>query len=198
VGRSGPHPRTDQLVILAQLVPSQAATEADLEAAVIERAVRGDAGAQAWLFRRHAPHIACLARRSLGEAEVDDIVQETFVQGLGQLASLRELAKLRSFLVTIAVRRIYARLSVQYRVRTLAAQLFRVAARASEPEATERVRSLHELLGRARPQHRLAWLLHRVEGYTLPEVAEQTETSLTTVKRWIAGLDAELEQLDDT
>jgi RNA polymerase sigma-70 factor (ECF subfamily) len=197
MGRSGPHPRTDQLVMLAQLVPSQAATEADVEAAVVQRAVRGDPGAQAWLFRRHAAHIACLARRSLGEAEVDDIVQETFVQGLGQLGSLREPAKLRSFLVTIAVRRIYARLSVRYRVRALAAQLFRVSPRASLPEVTERVRALSDLLRRARPRHRLAWLLHRIEGYTLPEVAEQTGTSLTTIKRWIAGIDVEVEALDE-
>src|SRR5688572_22956838 len=151
--------------MLAQLVPSQAATEADLEAAVVERASAGDERALAWLYRRHSAHIAAIARRSLGDAEVDDIVQETFVQGLSQLAALREPAKLRSFLVTIAVRRIYARLSLRYRLTALAAQLFRVSPRFSHPDVTERVSALSELLGRAQPRHRVAWVLHRVEGY---------------------------------
>ncbi len=197
MGRSGSRPHTDQVVMLAQLVPSQAATEADLEAAVVGRAASGDEKALAWLYRRHAPHIAAIARRSLGEGEMDDIVQETFIQGLGQLGALREPAKLRSFLVTIAVRRIYARLSLRYRLTALASQLFRISPRSSQPQATERVRALSELLGRAAPRHRIAWVLHRVEGYTLPEVAEHTDTSLTTAKRWIAGIDQQLEALND-
>jgi RNA polymerase sigma-70 factor, ECF subfamily len=184
--------------MLAQLVPSQAATEADLEAAVVGRAQAGDEGAMAWLYRRHSPHIAAIARRSLGDSEMDDIVQETFVQGLSQLASLREPGKLRSFLVTIAVRRIYARLSLRYRVTALANQLFRLSPRFSQPEAGAKVSALSELLERAQPRHRVAWVLHRVEGYTLPEVVEHMGTSLTTVKRWIAGIDQAVEALDET
>lgn len=184
--------------MLAQLVPGQAATEADLEAAVVERARTGDEGALAWLYRRHAPHIAAVARRSLGDAEVDDIVQETFVQGLSQLSALREPGKLRSFLVTIAVRRIYARLSLRYRVTALANQILRLSPRFSRPEVGGKVSALSELLDRAAPHHRVAWVLHRIEGYTLPEVAEQTEASLTTVKRWIAAIDQAVEALDET
>jgi RNA polymerase sigma-70 factor, ECF subfamily len=198
MGRFGPLARTDQLVMLAQLVPNQVATEADLESAVVERAIRGEQKALAWLYRRHAAHIAAIARRSLGEAEVDDIVQETFVQGLGQLGALREPNKLRSFLVTIAVRRIYARLSLRYRLRALATQLFRVSPRFSQPEVTEPVRALSQLLQRAPARARVVWVLHRVEGYTLPEVVEQGSVSLTTVKRWIADIDRRLEAVDET
>jgi transposase len=35
-----------------------------------------------------------------------------------------------------------------------------------------------------------------VEGHTLPEVAEQSEISLATVKRWIAEVDEAVEAVD--
>jgi len=194
VGRSDSDLRTKDVVSLAQAVIAE---PVDLETALVERAIAGEERALAALYQRHAAHIAGVVRRSLGrDSEVDDIVQETFVQGLSQLPSLRQPAQLRSFLVTIAVRRVYARLSLRYRLAALSAQLFRITPSVSQPELTEPVQQLSDVLDRVPVQHRVAWVLHRVEGYTLPEVAHHTATSLTTVKRWIAKVDERLEAID--
>jgi RNA polymerase sigma-70 factor, ECF subfamily len=169
------------------------------EVDLVARAIAGEQDAFAGLYKLHASYIAGVVTRTLGsDADLDDIVQETFVEGLRQLDSLHEAHKLRSFLVTIAVRRIYARMSLRYRMKSLASQLFGITPAVSNPAAAERVHSLYELLSKMRPRHRIAWVLHRVEGYTLPEVAAQVDTSLATVKRWIAQVDQDMEAYDAT
>lgn len=164
------------------------------DVALIAQAIAGEEQAFTALYRRHSTHIAGVVYRMLGaDGDLDDIVQETFVQGLRQLASLNEPQKLRSFLVTIAVRRIHARLSVRYRMKALVSGLFGVAPSVSDPDAREPVHELYQRLATVDGKKRIAWVLHRVEGYTLPEVAEQSGASLATVKRWIADVDTQVE-----
>ena len=166
------------------------------------RAARtGDRAALSELLARYLPWVRQTAALRLGRTrrdchELDDIVQETFVEGLRQLPALKDPAKLRSFLVTIAVRRIHARFTWRRRMQKLAAQLFHLSPRASDPAGDERARALCEVLDRQPDKHRIAWVLHRVEEHTLPEVAEQTGASLATVKRWIARVDSEVEAHD--
>jgi RNA polymerase sigma-70 factor (ECF subfamily) len=175
----------------------RATDPASLEAALVERACARDEQAIAALYQRHAAYVARVVHRILGrDADLDDIVQETFVEGLRQLPALKDPAKLRSFLVTIAVRRIHARFTWRRRMRDLAAQLFHLSARVSDPAGDERARALREVLDRQPAKHRTAWVLHRIEEHTLPEVAEQTGASLATVKRWIAKVDSEVEAHD--
>lgn len=170
---------------------------ASQEALLVERACARDEQAITALYQRHAAYVARVVHRILGrDSELDDIVQETFVEGLRQLPTLQDPAKLRSFLVTIAVRRIHARFTWRRRMREIAAQLFHTSARASDPAGDERVRALYEVLDRQPANHRVAWVLHRIEAHTLPEVAEQTGASLATVKRWIAKVDGEVEAHD--
>ena len=165
--------------------------------ALVERAQRGDEQALSALYHAHSAYIAGVVYRMLGgDADLDDIVQETFIEGYRQLPSIREPSKLRSFLVTIAVRRIHARLSLRYRVTGLARRLFGTSPRVSDPEDASRVHALYEVLAACGARERVAWVLHRVEGYTLPEVAEQTEVSLATVKRWILRVDKQVEAHD--
>ena len=175
------------------------ADPASLEAALVERAGAGDEQALTALYHRHAAYVARVVHRILGtDADLDDIVQETFVEGLRQLRTLKDPAKLRPFLVTIAVRRVHARFSLRRRMRQLAAELFRLSPASSDPEAGQRVHALYRLLDRVPARHRIAWVLHRIEEHTLPEVAEQTGASLATVKRWIAQVDERVEAQDAT
>jgi RNA polymerase sigma-70 factor (ECF subfamily) len=165
----------------------------------VASAITGDEQAYTALYRRHAPYIARLIYRILGsDSDLDDILQETFVDGFRQLEALTEHHKIRSYLVTIAVRRIHARLSFRYRVRKLGQQLLGTSPRVSDPELRATVHALYAALGRVDPRHRIAWVLHRVEGYTLPEVAQQTTASLATVKRWVAAVDQVVEDSNVT
>ena len=151
------------------------------------------------IYKRHAPYVAGVVYRVCGaDSELDDILQETFIEGLARLSTVQEPAKLRGFLVTIAVRRVQARFSLRARMRRLVAGLFGVSPAVSDPDARARVHALYERLASAVPKKRVAWVLHRIEGYTLPEVADQTGASLASVKRWIADVDVHLEATDES
>lgn len=62
---------------------------------------------------------------------------------------------------------------------------------------------LDALLQRMRSAQRIAWMLRRVDGYQLEEVAEACDVSLATAKRWISAADAlvrahvDLKEADD-
>lgn len=162
--------------------------------ALIERYLDGDEQAANALFKRHSPYVAGVVYRILGrDADLDDIVQEAFVEGFRRMHTMTDRTKVRGFLVTIAIRRIHRRLGWRYRWRDAASKLFDVAPRVSEPAEREAVHTLYQTLNQVDPKHRIAWVLHRVEGFTLPEVATQCDSSLATVKRWIARVDAEVE-----
>lgn len=165
--------------------------------ALVERFLEGDQQAANALFRRHSSYVAGVVYRILGQDEdLDDIVQEAFVEGFRRLHTLEDRTKVRGFLVTIAVRRIHRRLSWRYRWRDAASKLFDVAPRVSDPAEREGVYTLYQVLAGVPVKHRTAWMLHRVEGFTLPEVAQQCEISLATVKRWVARVDKEVEAAD--
>lgn len=167
------------------------------EAELVRRAIDGEEAALSLLYRRHAAYIGGLVYRTLGDdGDLDDIVQETFVEGLRQLHTLTDRAKVRPFLVTIAIRRIHRRLSWRYRVKHLVGRLLPIAATVSDPAIREEVSELYRTLGGVHPKHRVAWVLHRVEGFTFPEAAERCGASLATVKRWIAQVDARVEGRD--
>src|SRR5262245_66523655 len=62
------------------------------------------------IYRRHVGLIAATAQRLLRDpADVDDVVQETFLIGFEQLERLVEPAALRGWLVQIAVSRVHRR-----------------------------------------------------------------------------------------
>jgi RNA polymerase sigma-70 factor (ECF subfamily) len=165
--------------------------------ALVERLLQGDQQAANALFKRHAAYLAGVVYRILGQdADLDDVVQEAFVEGFRRLGTMEDRSKVRAFLVTIAVRRIHRRLGWRYRWRDTASKLFDVAPRVSDPGHREGVHALYGVLGRVPPKERIAWVLHRVEGFTLPEAAEQSGVSLATVKRWIARVDTEVEAAD--
>lgn len=165
--------------------------------ATLVAAVRaGDDSAFSALYRRHARAVAGRVYRLLGhDAALDDIVQETFVHGLRSLARLEEPAALRGWLLTIAVRRTHRHLAKCYRSRELSDALRDVQPRVGDARAREEIHALYEALAKLPPKLRVPWVLHRIEGQTLPEVADACEVSLTSVKRFIKQADERLRRI---
>ena len=157
------------------------------DALLIERVRQGDEDAFTQLYKRHARHVAGVVYRLLGhDDQLEDIVQETFVIGLRQLDTLREAAALRRWLTTIAVRRVKRHLANRYKNREMSTELKAVAPRVTQESAREEVVALYRALAKLPEKIRVPWVLHYVEGETLPVVAEICECSLTSVKRHIA------------
>jgi len=60
----------------------------------------------------------------------------------------------------------------------------------SEPRVGARIEDLYEALEALPPKARIPWVLHCIEGETLPDVAVMCDVSLATVKRRIASASA--------
>ncbi len=64
---------------------------AEDDVTLVERAMRGDDQAFAAIYRRHARYVAGVAYRILGaDSEVDDVVQETFVDAAKGLRRIED------------------------------------------------------------------------------------------------------------
>lgn len=178
-----------------KLTPVKSVAAAASDEALVVAARSGDAVALDTLFARFAGMVHGLAFRLVGsDSEVDDIVQDAFVEALTHLHRLEEPAAFRGWLKSIVVRTTCKRL----RRRRL---LNRLGLRRPEPidldalpisnaapaEAVAELRLIFSLIDELPVQERVALVLHRVEGMTLPEVAQQMQLSLTTVKRRIAA-----------
>ena len=121
-----------------------------------------------------------------GDAEVDDVLQEAFLDAAGALAGLREPAEFRAWLVRIAVRRVYRRLAGKRRWRWLQADIQAVTPVVSDPQTRHRVQELYAALSRLPAKLRIPWTQHVIDGETLPEVGRLCDISLATAKRRVA------------
>ena len=72
--------------------------------------------------------------------------------------------------------------------------LERFAANATPPDVRAELARIDAVLARLAPSHRVAWVLHEVEGFSLPETASACDCSLATVKRWIQRAKSQLDE----
>ena len=73
------------------------------DAELVRRSLRGDEDAFSTLFDRHASRVYALAYRLLGNrAEAEDITQDTFLQALRTLPTLRQPEMFGAWIARIA------------------------------------------------------------------------------------------------
>jgi RNA polymerase sigma-70 factor, ECF subfamily len=165
------------------------------DAALVERARQADQAAFAALYRRHARYLAGVVYRLMGDdQELDDIVQETFLLAGDALGRLVQAERVRPWLVTIAVRRTHRHLARRQRRRFLSAHLAWLVPTVSDPADRAEVDELYRALDRLPRELRVPWVLHRIEQFGLPDVAEACEVSLATAKRRIAEAERRIER----
>lgn len=179
------------------LVPS---AEAIADADLVARALGGDTWSRDVLYRRHARHLLALTSRLLSSrSEGEEIVQDTFVAGFSHLGRLRDPAAVRAWLTRIAVNLVRRRLRRGRLLRMLGldrgcddATLAALASPTLRPDDCAELALVDRVLGRIPADQRIAWMLRRVEGLPLAEVATACACSLATVKRRVAAVDAEV------
>lgn len=162
---------------------------ADVDAALVRRLRDGDARAPADLFDRYGPLVNRILRRVLGGGgDHDDRVQETFLEALRSLPTLRDDGALRAWITTIAVRVARAELR-RRRVRRflrLADDELPEPPCVDDHAAREALRATWKILDALPTDERLAFTLRFIEGEELTAVADACGCSLATVKRWLA------------
>lgn len=167
------------------------------DANLVARVRLGDRYCEETLYRRHASYVVDLITRLAGkEDEAEDIAHDAFLIAFDKIATLRDTAAFRAWLAQIAVsllRRRWRRQSLLRRLGiggvddgpVLASQ----AAEDTGPEVRAELAGIERVLTRLPPADRLAWMLRRVEGFQMDQVAQSCACSLTTAKRRVAAAD---------
>ena len=169
------------------------------DAALVVAARAGEKWAQEALFRRHVRMVNGLAFRLLGrDQEVDDLVQDSVLAAFRGLDRLAEPQAFSGWLASIVVRtahkmlrrrRMLTRLGLR---KASSIDLDQVVSAASSPSARAELHQLYRCLDTLDPGARIALVLQRVEGMSIPEIASHMELSASTVKRRLKLAEARL------
>jgi RNA polymerase sigma-70 factor (ECF subfamily) len=164
--------------------------------ALVAAAGMGDEAAFEQLFERHRRKVARIAGRFFSQREqIEEIIQDSFTKAYFALNTYHGTheASFRAWLTQIAVNSCYDQLRRARRRPEQAAgdftdsqmHEFAVRLRADLPdvESTLVSRDLaQKLLGRLSPEDRLVLTLLDVEGYSVAEIAEMANWSVSKVK----------------
>src|SRR5436190_8835095 len=119
------------------------------DAVLVERARQADQAAFAALYQRHARYLAGVVYRLMGDdTDLDDIIQETFLLAADALSDLLDPQRIRTWLVTIAVRRAHRHLARRRRRWFLFTRWAELGPRASDPADRSPVDELYDALDR--------------------------------------------------
>lgn len=143
---------------------------------LVEAARAGDKKAQGDLLRQHARLVEWALRRLVGRTpDLEDLVQEVFLEALRGLPRYRGDAKFETWLQRVAVhvacrwlrapRRRYATLALAPDDGAIPPHA------ADEAQTRQAFERAHELLDRLTPPKRVAFLLHVAMGHSTREVA---------------------------
>jgi RNA polymerase sigma-70 factor (ECF subfamily) len=156
---------------------------------LVDRCLTGEPAASRELFRRHRSRVHASLFRVLGSnRDMDDLLQEAFLQVFQSLRGWRAEASLATWIDRVAVRVAYRYLSQRGR---------RVATDPIESDeelpavhesgarrqlARDGVKRLYAALDQLSPAARLAFTLHEIDGRTIAETAKLVGSSVTATK----------------
>jgi RNA polymerase sigma-70 factor (ECF subfamily) len=151
------------------------------------------------LFRRYAPYVATIGLRLLGrDDELDDLVQDVFMEAHRGLHGLRSPDAIRGWLARITVRRATRRLRAR-RLRSFFSleELppdARLVEEAATPEEKALVALTYRLVERLPVRQRVVWVLKHIQGETLEAIAILCGVSRKTVQRRLRAAEEALEE----
>jgi len=147
-------------------------------------------------YRRHRGLLAAAAVRQLrGRDDVDDLVQDVFVEALRGIHNLREPSALRAWLTRVTVRVARRRAGApRFVALEDSPEAIDVADPAASPADHALLGTLADIMAGVPRERRRAWALRYVDGEQLDDIAAHCRCSLATVKRRIAEVQAVLEE----
>lgn len=156
---------------------------------LVDRCLTGEPAATRELFRKHRARVHASLYRVLGSnREMDDLLQEAFLQVFQSLRGWRAEASLATWVDRVAVRVAYRYLTRRGR-RVIAEPLIDEGAIAGDDVpgarrqlARDGVKRLYAVLDELSPAARLAFTLHEIDGRPLADVAELVGSSVTATK----------------
>ena len=182
-----PAPRWVALRAGSPAVTDTLAESGDVE--LVRRCQAGEAAAFAQLFQRHAGLVSGLVHRMLGPSpELEDLVQEVFLQVIRSLASFRDEARFSTWLYRVTVNVVLMHRRAAKSRPSFSEAPEGVAAIDQRPlsddqlERRRRVVAFHRLLDRLSEKKRLVFVLHELEGLSPGEIAKIVGSPVLTVR----------------
>lgn len=161
---------------------------------LVDRCLTGEAAATRELFRRHRNRVHACVYRVLGSnRDMDDLLQEAFLQVFQSLRNWRAEASLATWIDRVSVR-------VAYRYLTKKGRRVQTDALDDDDDgpslalhdsgnhgarrqlARDGVKRLYAVLDELSPAARLAFTLHEIDGRPLAETAKLVGASVTATK----------------
>lgn len=169
---------------------------------MVTRAAAGDRAAFRALYERHRADVARRVYRMLGpRQDIDDVVQEVFVQVYRSLPDFRAQSKFTTWLhrVTVNVVLMHRRAAKSRPVFTEEPAADAVRADGDGPdvhaERNERMRAFARLLDRLADKKRIVFVLHDLEGVPPAEIAQIVGAPVLTVRTRLFYARRELEAM---
>ena len=151
------------------------------------------------IFRRYCRYVAGVIVRLDGPGtEVDDLVQEVFVEAAAGIARLRDPGAIKGWLATIAVRRVRRHLRLRRVWRFFGFERNPHQSRLIDPGVSPvdrlLLRAVYRVLDDMPIEDRLAFGLHVIEGETMEAVAKHCGCSFATAKRRVSRVQRRIEE----
>jgi RNA polymerase sigma-70 factor (ECF subfamily) len=150
-------------------------------------------------YRRFSRYVAALAFRLSGHGtELEDVVQDVFLEAVRGINRLQHPEAIKGWLATITVRVVRRRLRLRRLCRFLGlatdVQDLEIPDRGASPADRALLVAVYRVLDGLPVDERVAWSLHHWEGEKLEAVARLCGCSITTAKRRIARARARIEE----
>jgi RNA polymerase sigma-70 factor (ECF subfamily) len=151
------------------------------------------------IYRRYCRYVAAVILRLDGRAaEVDDLVQDVFVEAAVGIRRLRDPEAVKGWLATIAVRTVRRRFRLRriWRLIGLESKTDQMALidPAASPVDRLLLRAVYRVLEELPTEDRLAFCLRTIEGETIESVARLCGCSVATAKRRVARAQRRIEE----
>ena len=169
------------------------------DAALVVAARADESWAKEALFRRYTAMVNGMGYRLIGrDSDLEDLVQDCFTEAWRSLGKLESPQAFGTWLGSIVIRTAHKmlrrrRLSTRLGLRRAEPiDLDALIAPTAPPDARSELIAIYRIVESLNPDARVAFILRRVEGWSLETIAASLGISLATVKRRIADAERRL------
>jgi len=167
------------------------AAERHLKPSTLAAELRVGAPTMGTIVAHYSRYVATIGFRILGRgSDLDDLLQDVFLEAHRNLGSLRDWDALRPWLATVTVRVAQRMLRMRRLARVFLPLLAEPAFDPIDPNASADELLTHQRLYRALDRlpanQRVAWTLQVIQGESLQRIADMCGCSVAAVKRRIA------------
>jgi RNA polymerase sigma-70 factor, ECF subfamily len=151
------------------------------------------------VYRRYCRYVAAVILRLDGRtSDLEDLVQDVFVEAAAGIGRLRDPEAIKGWLATIAVRTVRRRLRLRRVWRFFGFDRDADLAAPIDPGASPvdrlLLRAVYRVLDDMPTEDRLAFSLHTIEGETMETVAKLCGCTYATAKRRVSRAQRRIEE----